>query len=236
MELDDGHGKKLPQLDGKPFRDPRWCYWLNVVSLICGFVGNLFLLFNFTGRVRYIISLPATIFLWSVCHCDREIPTLSQRKLPRLTPSKLIGITVGMHVYTPPILPLQTYTQGYWDAVMAAILYFLCAVLLITNMIGFFLGHYPERFELTDHQRTLILQTMLFFIWLAGGAAVFSHLEGLKNPDDRQAWAFVDALYFCDVTILTIGFGDLYPADNFRAGSCAPILSRWDHHARSRYF
>jgi potassium channel subfamily K, other eukaryote len=66
MDLDDGHGNRLPQLSGAPFRDPRWCYWLNVVSLICGFVGNLFLLFNFTGRVRYILALPATIFFWSV--------------------------------------------------------------------------------------------------------------------------------------------------------------------------
>lgn len=62
--LDDGHGNRLPELQGVPFRDPRWCYDLNLVSLICGFVGNLFLLFNFTGRIRYIIALPATIIIW----------------------------------------------------------------------------------------------------------------------------------------------------------------------------
>ena len=37
---------------------------MNAVSLFCGVVGNLFLLFNFTTIVRYIIALPVTIVLW----------------------------------------------------------------------------------------------------------------------------------------------------------------------------
>lgn len=46
------------------FPDPPWCIALNAASLVCGFVGNVFLLFNFTRRVRYIVALPATIVLW----------------------------------------------------------------------------------------------------------------------------------------------------------------------------
>jgi len=46
------------------FRDPKWCLGLNGVSLACGFAGNIFLLFNFTRRIRYIMALPATIILW----------------------------------------------------------------------------------------------------------------------------------------------------------------------------
>ena len=37
---------------------------LNAVSLACGFIGNFFLLCNFTKRVRYIISLPMSIIFW----------------------------------------------------------------------------------------------------------------------------------------------------------------------------
>ena len=37
---------------------------LNSVSLVCGVVGNVFLLFNFTQSVRYIIALPVTIITW----------------------------------------------------------------------------------------------------------------------------------------------------------------------------
>lgn len=44
--------------------DPHWCIALNAASLVCGFAGNLFLLFNFTRAVRYIVALPATIILW----------------------------------------------------------------------------------------------------------------------------------------------------------------------------
>lgn len=63
------------------FPDPRWCgkrpsssMWLcslcqrcivlNAASLACGFAGNVFLLFNFTRRIRYIVALPMTIILW----------------------------------------------------------------------------------------------------------------------------------------------------------------------------
>ena len=127
-----------------------------------------------------------------------------------------------MHMFAPPEGEYQVYTQGYWDAVIAAVLYFFCALILLVNMLGYFLGHYPQRFELTEHQRTLILQTMLFFFWLAGGAAMFSHIEARANPDAPQTWAFVDALYFCDVTILTVGFGDLFPVDNLGRGLVFP--------------
>ena len=46
------------------FPDPKWCLGLNGASLACGFIGNLFLLFNFTRRIRYIVALPVTIVLW----------------------------------------------------------------------------------------------------------------------------------------------------------------------------
>lgn len=55
-----------PQQDAKAigFPDPRWCIGLNAASLACGFAGNIFLLLNFTRRVRYILALPMTIILW----------------------------------------------------------------------------------------------------------------------------------------------------------------------------
>ena len=68
-----------PELNGHSYPDPHWCYELNVVSLVLGFVGNLFLLFNFTGRVRYIIALPVTIILWYIATaivCTRKTSKL----------------------------------------------------------------------------------------------------------------------------------------------------------------
>lgn len=181
--------------DSTGFPDPRWCLGLNGASLACGFVGNIFLLFNFTRRIRYIVALPLTIILWY------------------FATGILIAITASMDEYVPPNRPEQTYSQGFWHAVIAAILYLVSSMILMVNMLGYFLGHYPQHFELSDDQRNLILQTMMFFCWLAGGAAVFAKVEG---------WSFVDSLYFCDVTVLTVGFGDFYPTNDVGRGLVFP--------------
>ncbi|RDL35731.1 uncharacterized protein BP5553_06343 [Venustampulla echinocandica] len=118
-----------------------------------------------------------------------------------------------MNTYVPPIQPGETYSQGYWYAVEAAILYMIGSMMLMINMLGYFLGHYPQHFELDDDQRTLILQSMMFFIWLAGGAGVFSHVCGFN---------YADALFFCDVTVLTIGFGDFVSPNDVGRGLIIP--------------
>lgn len=181
--------------DSIGFPDPRWCLGLNGASLACGFAGNIFLLFNFTRRIRYIVALPVTIILWY------------------FATGILIAITASMDEYVPPHRPEQTYSQGFWHAVIAAILYLVSSMILMVNMLGYFLGHYPQHFELSDDQRNLILQTMMFFFWLAGGAAVFAKVEG---------WSYVDSLYFCDVTVLTVGFGDFYPTNDVGRGLVFP--------------
>lgn len=63
------------------YPDPSWCIDLNIASLVCGFVGNLFLLLNFTKRVRYIVALPATIILFYI------------------SAGILTGITLSMHLH-----------------------------------------------------------------------------------------------------------------------------------------
>lgn len=124
-----------------------------------------------------------------------------------------MGITIAIHIYAPPIGPGQTYSQGYWHAVLASILYMIGAVMLMVNMLGYFLGKYPQHFKLDDHQRTLIVHTMLFFFWLAAGAGIFTQLCG---------FSYTDALYFCDVTVLTIGFGDFVPINDAGRGFLMP--------------
>lgn len=180
----------VSELEGTAYEDPRWAYDFNAASLALGFLGNIFLLFNFTGFVRYKIALPVTIIAWFIAT------------------GILIGITSAMHAYVPPTGPEQIFSQGFWYGVLAACLYLLAAVLLLLNMVGFFLGHFPERFNLSDSQRTLILQTMMFFIWLAAGGAIFSAVE-TKYGTQPEEWSYVNALYFADVTILTVGFGDI---------------------------
>lgn len=171
------------------------CVALNATSLACGFIGNLFLLFNFTRTIRYVISLPATVMSFYVAT------------------GILVGITSSMNHYVPPG-PGEVYSQGFWHAVIAACLYLFCSTILMINMLGYCLGHYPQHFTLTDEQRNLILQTMMFFVWLAGGAGIFARTS--------NEWQFVDALYFCDVTILTVGFGDYFAPNDASRGLVFP--------------
>jgi potassium channel subfamily K len=139
-----------------------------------------------------------------------------------LTYFQLIGDLAGMHIYAPPVAPSELYSGGFWYGIAAAVMYLLLSMMLMGNMVGYIRGHYPQHFQMTDDQRILIVQTMLFFMWLAGGAGAYSRLEG---------WHYIDAvsglvyfyrfppqltafqLYYCDVTILTVGFGDLFPTE-----------------------
>lgn len=178
-----------------PIPDPQWALNLNGASLAVGFLGNIFLLCNFTRKIRYIIALPMTILLFYLAF------------------ALLLASTVGMSVYDPPQAN-EVYSQAYWYATIAAGLYFLNAMLLMVTMLGYFLGHYPQHFDLSDEQRSLILQTMIFFVWLGGGAGIFARIE----PD----WSYVNALYFCDVTILTIGFGDFVATNDLSRGLIFP--------------
>jgi potassium channel subfamily K len=192
-----------PELDGRPFPDPTWAVVLNSLSLVAGFIGNFFLLCNFTKRIRYIIALPVTIIMWYI------------------STGILIGITAAMYGFDPPDHPQQVYHQGFWYAVYAAIIYLICSMILMVNMLGHVLGHYPQDFALTDSHRTLILQTMMFFVWLATGSIVFKTIE-TNYGGGSLTWSYANALYFCEVTILTVGFGDIYPTNNVSRGLMLP--------------
>ena len=192
-----------PELSGMPFSDPTWAVALNTLSLIAGCIGNIFLLCNFTKCIRYIIALPVTIIMWYV------------------STGILIGVTAAMYAHDPPTHPQQVYHQGFWYAVYAAVLYLICSMILMVNMLGHLLGHYSQDFALTDTHRTLILQTMMFFVWLATGSLVFKVIES-NFGGGGLTWSYANALYFCEVTILTVGFGDVYPTNNVSRGLMLP--------------
>ncbi len=75
-------------------------------------------------------------------------------------------------------------------------------------------GEYDKEFQLTMSQRTLMLQTISFLVYLLAGAAVFAHIEG---------WGYLDAVYWADFTLLTVGIGDFSPSTHLGRGLLFPF-------------
>lgn len=158
---------------------------VNAVSLAIAIIANLALLANNFGRLPFRFAQPITILGWYI--------------------SSLM--LIGLVAAAPAHLPLQsaqnrTFSQAYYYAILAAALYFLCASLLVATTIGVYLGRYSNDFKMTFSQRTLMVQVLLFLGYLLAAAAVYARIEG---------WDFLDAVYYIDVTLFTIGFGDFSP-------------------------
>lgn len=109
--------------------------------------------------------------------------------------------------------PDHAFSQAFYYAIISAVLYFLVASLMVVTVYGAYAGHYDNEFKLTLSQRTLMLQTISFLVYLLCGAAVYSHVEG---------WNFLDAVYFADFTLLTVGVGDFSPSTHIGRGLLFP--------------
>ena len=105
-------------------------------------------------------------------------------------------------------------TEAFYYAIFAAAIYIIIALLMCFTVYGAVKGHYKKRFDLTAPQRTLMLQTMSFIAYLLLGALVYSNLEG---------WPYLDAVYWADVTLLTVGTGDYHPGTRVGRGLLFPF-------------
>jgi potassium channel subfamily K len=85
---------------------------------------------------------------------------------------------------------------------------------MLVTVYGALRGHYNKEFQLTMSQRTLMLQTISFLVYLLAGAALYSHIEG---------WKYLDAVYWADFTLLTVGIGDYAPSTHLGRGLLFPF-------------
>ncbi|KDR77618.1 hypothetical protein GALMADRAFT_95343 [Galerina marginata CBS 339.88] len=171
--------------DGSRIRDPPWLLILNAISLFFALIANITLLFNFARRIPYSVAQPITISFWYLACILLVIPiALTHRS--NFNPIK------------------ATYAQSYYYALISCVLYFTVSTILLISTLGSVLFHaYPPSFStLTGPQRTLMLQTISFTLYLSLGAGVFSRIEG---------WGFTDGVYWADYTLLTIGLGTDFP-------------------------
>ncbi|KAF3390630.1 Outward-rectifier potassium channel TOK1 [Penicillium rolfsii] len=186
----------LPGGGERDIPDPKWVTALNAVSLVFALIANLALSLNMARRIRFEVAQPIIIIGWYIASF------------------LLLGILIALGVLM--CLPQNAgyvYTQAYFFGTFAAGIYFIIASLLVVTAYGAHKGQYSREYKLTTSQRTLMLQTIVFFIYLLGGSAVYARIEG---------WRFMDAVYWADFTLLTIGIGNFVPTTHLGRGLLFP--------------
>ena len=168
---------------------------VNGLSLGLAIIANFSLLLNMARRLSFPVAQPITIIGWY----------LSSILL-------IADIASIIHIVKVPG-QRRALTQAFYYAIFAAALYFIIASLMVFTVIGAWRGHYSKEFKLNTSQRTLMLQTISFMIYMVGGAGVYAKIEG---------WMFLDAVYFTNYTLLTVGIGDYAPSTHLGRGLLFP--------------
>ncbi|RDW29149.1 hypothetical protein B0I71DRAFT_126509 [Yarrowia lipolytica] len=194
LEYRDGN---IPESDGgtlyNTIKDPAWVTALNAVSLAIGVTANMSMLLNFAGRINYTASQVISI-------CGFGSAAIMLLVLTMVT--KFVLLEDDMQL-----------SASYWHGIMTFACYMACSILLFFNEFGHLLGFYGATFNLNQAQRGLMLQNISLAVWTASGAGLFQYLMDLSYPD---------ALYFCHVSILTIGLGDIHPLGNLERALIIP--------------
>jgi potassium channel subfamily K len=189
---------------GLTLPDPPFLIALNVASLVCALVANASLLLNMAQRVRFSVAQPITItgFLLAGFLLIADLSALGG--MPHYAITRPEAIPNDRH----------SLTGAFYYAIFAASIYVIIGALLSITVYGANTGHYRKEFQLTGPQRTLMLQTMSFVAYLLTGALIYSHIEG---------WEYLNAVYWADVTLLTVGLGEYSPSTALGKGLLFPF-------------
>ncbi|KAK6415994.1 hypothetical protein LTR95_017518 [Oleoguttula sp. CCFEE 5521] len=192
------------EIHGEIIKDPAWLIAVNGISLVSALIANMSLLLNMARRVRFSIAQPITIagFLFAgvllVCDMAALVSSPTYR------------------IIQPKAQPADNHalSSAFYYAIFGAAIYIMTGSLMGVTVYGANHGYYKKDFQLTSSQRTLMLQTMSFVTYLLLGALVFSKVEG---------WEYLDAVFWADVTLLTVGLGDFSPSTDLGRGLLFPF-------------
>lgn len=168
-------------IDSNQLLDPKGIFAINVISLVLGFSSNVVLLCHFSRKLSYLTSQLINIVGWTAAG---------------------VLLMIDVIICSSEINEEQTKTLGFWYASFTSGLYLACTFTLTIHFIGYKLKKYPATFNLLPNERSIMVFTVFLSLWLIWGAGLFSGLLGIS---------FGNSLYFCVVSLLTVGFGDIYP-------------------------
>lgn len=181
-----------PQHDGGDIPDPGWLIGLNVLSLVFGFAANIAMLPIRHDRKEIPKSALVLVLINIVGGMLAAIILICL----------VIAASISLRLPSPPD---HAFTEAYYYAIMAAGLYFITSSFVIYTAFMLWKSRKSKE-EISKHftggHRSLKLLTIMFMAYLMLGALVFKKIEG---------WRYMDAVFWADVTILTIGFGDFKP-------------------------
>ncbi|KAL1612713.1 hypothetical protein SLS60_000942 [Paraconiothyrium brasiliense] len=179
------------EAEEQDFLDPsRWWF----ASTACPLIAGTF------GPIANAFSICALVEKWRVYIPPGADEGHGSKVEDPKSSFMLIALVAVASTSVFRIQPMTEHalSQAFYYGIMAAGLYFIIASLMMLTVWGAYRGHYPKEFRLTASQRTLMLQTISFMFYLLVGALVFSKVEG---------WNFLDAVYWADFTLLTVGLG-----------------------------
>ncbi|KAF7169113.1 hypothetical protein CNMCM5623_001921 [Aspergillus felis] len=194
--------REIVDVDGSvsTIDQPAWAVVLKALSLAFAVVGYIVLLLTMISKRDPVKGFIVTIMCW----CASAATLLS-----------VIGVIAGEHTTVGPQQTLQ-YTQNYFYGTFAAGHYVLIAVLLAIYTGSVHSAHLTHEERRTVECTSIILRATTFFAFLLGGAAVYATIEG---------WTFMDALYWADYTLLTIGIGNIVPKTHLGRSLLFPYAS-----------
>ncbi|KAH8811241.1 TOK2 potassium channel [Xylogone sp. PMI_703] len=165
---------------------PAWAVVLKAVSLALATIAHFVLLLTMKSKRDPVIGFTVTILSWLAA---------------AVILFSLIGVVAQHHPTLQPQESLR-HTQNFYYGILAASLYVLIAILLAIYTASARTVRLSQKDRRTIECTSIILRTITFMAILLGGAAMYSSVEG---------WSFMDALYFTDYTLLTLGIGNIVP-------------------------
>ena len=160
---------------------------LNSLSLVCGIIGNI--------SILLVVSVPGNA--WRLI----LVTVVGGYSATALLTACLLGCAYGL-----PTTATEEYTGAFYFAILSAVVYFISSSFVIysAHMLRQKVRTYDDssRLEFAKGHRGLMVLVITFMAYMLIWAEVYATIEG---------WNYLDAVYWADVTLLTVGFGDFRP-------------------------